>query len=60
MGTAQVIVVGAEAAAGRVLGEDRAARDTRTHVNALLLQARRRAYIGGSMGRYGGGGKHKA
>ena len=31
-----------------------------THVNALLLQARRRAYIGGSMGRYGGGGgKHK-
>ena len=31
-----------------------------THVNALLLQARRRAYIGGSIGRYGNSGnKHK-
>ena len=29
-----------------------------THVNALLLQARRRAYIGSSIGRYGNGAKH--
>ena len=31
-----------------------------THVNALLLQARRRAYIGGSIGRYGNTGKQRA
>ena len=31
-----------------------------THVNAILLQARRRAYIGGSIGRYGNTGKQRA